>query len=125
MADKFNLDGFSVDEDNTCTAIGGFVGDITNSVTTVSGTVNLAGDFDTTLVVLSTTPIVSGWLPRLGSVYHIYVTGSGGLTLASPMTFDGANDTAIIGSGDALIVANIGFNQLAIFSNEGVTFTSS
>ena len=28
MADKFNLDGFSVSDDNVCTATGGFVGGI-------------------------------------------------------------------------------------------------
>lgn len=33
MADKFNLEGFSVDTDGQCTADGGFVGDITGDVT--------------------------------------------------------------------------------------------
>ena len=32
MADKFNLDGFSVDENDVCTADGGFVGDVTGRV---------------------------------------------------------------------------------------------
>ena len=33
MANKFNLEGFAVDEDNVCTADGGFVGDVTGDVT--------------------------------------------------------------------------------------------
>lgn len=35
MADKFNLDGFSVDENDVCTADGGFVGDFTGLETKV------------------------------------------------------------------------------------------
>ena len=42
MANKFNLDGFSVDTDNICTA-DGFVGDLTGDVTgNVTG--DLVGD---------------------------------------------------------------------------------
>lgn len=33
MADKFNLEGFSVDENDVCTASGGFVGDVTGDIT--------------------------------------------------------------------------------------------
>jgi hypothetical protein len=44
MADKFNLDGFSVDEDNVCTADGGFSGQITNdSITTAATKTSLHG----------------------------------------------------------------------------------
>jgi len=32
MADKFNLDGFSVSDADVCTADGGFVGDITGTI---------------------------------------------------------------------------------------------
>jgi len=40
MANKFNLEGFSVDTNNKCTASGGFVGNVTGDVTgDVSGIV--------------------------------------------------------------------------------------
>jgi hypothetical protein len=47
MADKFNLDGFAVDENDVCTAEGGFVGDVTGrniipvlDYTATTGTIN-------------------------------------------------------------------------------------
>lgn len=49
MADKFNLDGFSVDTNNICRASGGFVGDVLGNVTgTVIG--DLLGDVEGNLV---------------------------------------------------------------------------
>ena len=36
MADKFNLDGFSVGTNDVCTADGGFVGDVTGDVVSTS-----------------------------------------------------------------------------------------
>lgn len=53
MADKFNLDGFAVDENDVCTADGGFVGGLSGGVSTKYGT-------NTAISLLDSNVIISG-----------------------------------------------------------------
>jgi hypothetical protein len=85
---KFNLDGFSVDENNVCTANGGFVGEVTGNLTG-----NLIGD-----VTQATTEVLDVY----GGSIEMYSTGLSGSVAIGVGSAPTAATGEIVISGDFL-----------------------
>jgi hypothetical protein len=111
MADKFNLDGFAVSDENVCTADGGFVGILTGNIAGTETTYIADGDISLldTVVLLSSVSatvhldladgtFIGQEILLVGSV----IISAATVTLTNPVT--AATDVLTFTSGDATIV---------------------
>jgi len=90
MSDKFNLDGFSVDENDVCTAAGGFVGDVTGDITggVSAGANNItatSGDITTSSGNIEAT---AGFISATGiDIKEVVYTSDGSIPSNSDVSF--------------------------------------
>jgi hypothetical protein len=109
MSNKFNLDGFSVDEDNVCTAEGGFDGQSFAGVEVVGDTATV--DSQTRFVVLygsieaSVATIPDG---ENGQVLYVY---------AANVTEGAAVSLDLSGSGTSISYDTIGKSSILVWSD--------
>jgi hypothetical protein len=130
MADKFNLEGFAVDENNVCTSEGGFVGSWQPSVETV--TVNgLVNDPSDVLIISGFVAVLelSLEMVELGKTITISCLNANNdcIVTFTGATINGAgNNTATFNAkGETLQVMAIGGTTWAILANvDGVLLTT-
>ena len=126
MADKFNLDGFSVSDADVCTADGGFVGDVTGGIIGVVSTYSTSGaigvDDNIVSVGSITAPLAMtlGDSGDIGRTISITRTGSQSVTITSDF---GANGTITFSSeGDSAIITRIS-GSWAVMSVQGAVLS--
>ena len=128
MANKLNLEGFSVDEDNVCTAEGGFVGSLTGKVdgqveipTTTfdeSGEIaaaNGVAELDATDQPCEMT-IGAG---DAGLILYVFASNVNSTTTVSDSFIDGTSTITFNSVGDSVTLGSVGVNSWVILNNNG------
>jgi hypothetical protein len=111
MADKFNLDGFSVDEDNVCTAEGGFVGQNFGDATTytVSAT---APTTDKVVIINTSLDVVNVTIPDGTPGQELYVYAINVENTCS-IGID------MVGGGTSILYDAVAESSILVYSSDG------